>query len=118
MYHECTHGPLDSQEAKKKWLKTIVRDKAILRDLQQAMRAMHTGSLECYHNLLLKYCSKGQAFFYAGMVTRMQPAVLDPNNNLSCKHATTKDVIQRFKDVFPKRTKELMDSPCIYEEKT
>ena len=51
----------------------------------------HTGSLEVFHSLLLKYCPKIQHFSYVGMQARIELAILDHNYNTQHKQATTKD---------------------------
>ena len=39
----------------------------------------HTGALEVFHSLLLKYCPKRQHFSYIGMQARIEFAILDHN---------------------------------------
>lgn len=116
-YRECAHGPLESdKERKTKWLKPgspphealtkILRDTRLLKDIQMATYAMHTGGLECYHNMLLKYCSKRLGFSHEGMLMRTELAVLDHNFGLGRKQAACKDGRLKYKIVFPKRTRE------------
>ena len=50
----------------------------------------HTGALEVFHSLLLKYCPKRQHFSYIGMQARIELAILDHNYNTDRKQATTK----------------------------
>ena len=50
----------------------------------------HTGSLEVFHSLLLKYCPKWQHFLYSGMQANIELAILDHNYNTQREQATTK----------------------------
>ena len=49
----------------------------------------HTGSLEVFHSLLLKYCPKWQPFNYDGMEAHIELAILDHNYNTQHQQATT-----------------------------
>ena len=49
----------------------------------------HTGALEVFHSLILKYCPKRQHFSYVGMQARIELAILDHNYNTNRKQATT-----------------------------
>lgn len=62
----CGHPELDVESArKKKWLKpgskpykaleSVVLDKRILKDIRHLSKFCHTGSLEVYHSMMLKY---------------------------------------------------------------
>jgi len=51
----------------------------------------HTGALEVFHSLLLKYCPKRQHFSYVGMQGHIELAILDHNYNTNRKQATTKE---------------------------
>ena len=127
VYKKCDHPRLTRAEAKKKKflkagspphqaLSAVVLDKTLLRDMARLTHAMHTGSLECLHNLMLKYCPKRQHFHYKGMLMRTELAVLDHNWNLGRQQATTKSGKKKFTFVFPKRSKEWLAKPQ-YEAK-
>ena len=93
----------------------------------------HTGSLEVFHSLLLKYCPKRQHFSYVGMQARIELAILDHNYNTQRKQATTKDGTKiiilhlcltyiftegkaRYLIVFPKGRKSWVAKPILEEK--
>lgn len=115
-YHQCAHPPLsDEESSSKKWLtygspayhalETVVREKALLKDLPYLREFRHTGQLEVYHSLINKYCPKRLHFSYPVMVARTQLAALDQNSGSGTEHAHTKKGDLRFKIVFPKNQK-------------
>ena len=53
----------------------------LLKDMMSVTEFHHTGVLEIYHSMMLKYCPKRQHFSYKGMIARIQLAVLDHNHN-------------------------------------
>ena len=61
-----------------------------MKDIRQLTEACHTGSLEVYHNLYLKYCAKRNHFDYPAMLAWAQLAVLDHNHNLDVKQAVVR----------------------------
>ena len=76
-FHKCAHRRLKrKQRKKKKWLKpkseafkalqAIVTDKRFLKDLARVTLFCHTGQIEVFHSMLLKYCPKRQFFPYEG----------------------------------------------------
>ena len=78
-FHQCSHPPLTEEEQNDtKWLKQtspafkavseVVNNKNLLRGLRQLTRFCHTGDLEVFHNMLLKYCPKRQHFHYEGTI--------------------------------------------------
>ena len=87
---ECNHGDLTDSDTDwltvdseaHKALKSVVLDKRLMKDIGQLSDFLHTGSLEVYHSLLLKYAPKRLHFQYAGMQTRLQLAALDHNHNV------------------------------------
>lgn len=124
----CEHAPLSRAEMKKKkWLKAgsnahdalvaVVTNKRIVRDIQRLTEAMHTGPLENFHSLLLKYCPKRQHFSFDGMIARTQLAILDHNTNVNRNQAKDANGNLRYRVVFPKRTKDWIAKP-IREEKS
>jgi len=47
-------------------LKDVVLSQKLLKDVGKLSDSMHTGSLEVYHSMLLKYAPKRQHFNYIG----------------------------------------------------
>ena len=91
-FKSCAHPPLTRSEAQRKcWLKPgtaafvaleeIVLERKLLKDLSKLTDFCHTGGLEVYHSMLLKYCPKRQHFSYKGMLARIQLAAIDNNHN-------------------------------------
>ena len=58
-------------------LQSIVLNKTLIKALAQMTLASHTGTLEVYHSLLLKYCEKRNHFSTEGMIVRTALAALD-----------------------------------------
>ena len=90
----CEHGEISQTHDKDvQWLvhgspayiclQSIVMDKTVLNDLPYLVEYNHTGMLEVYHALMLKYVPKREHFQLYGMIARTQLAVLDHNYN--CK---------------------------------
>ena len=52
-----------------------------IKDLAKLTDFCHSGRLEVYHAMMLKYCSRREHFSYQGMVARTQLAALDNNAN-------------------------------------
>lgn len=97
---QCAHQELSEEERQnKEWLKkgspshealkSVVLDKKLLKDISKLSQFCHTGILEVYHSLLLKYCPKRQQFSYKGMIARTQLEALDHNNNVGRSQSTT-----------------------------
>lgn len=90
---QCEHPELDSDATeRKKWivkdsdvhskLEKIILDKRFNKDLRHAKNYCHTGQLESYHNVRLKYMPKRTHFSYNGMNIRSIIAALDHNHNV------------------------------------
>jgi hypothetical protein len=90
-FHKCGHKRLTAAKKKKtKWLKKdsqaykalqdIVTSKTVMKDLPNLTRFCHTGEIEVFHSMLLKYCSKRQHFGYNAMNARLMLAALDWNS--------------------------------------
>ena len=62
-------------------LTNVVKDKTLLKDIKKLTGFHHTGSLEVFHSLLLKYCPKRQHFSYVGMQARIELTIFDHNYN-------------------------------------
>ncbi|KAL1276201.1 hypothetical protein QQF64_035824 [Cirrhinus molitorella] len=125
---KCGHEELTAeQQHRKKWLgndshafhtlQTLVLDKGLIKDLRQMALFKHTGQLEVFHSVLLKYCSKNLHFHYESMVARTQLAILDHNENVGRQQAKTSSGTLRYNVVFPKHTKEWV-AKKIYEKTT
>ena len=95
---KCGHPTMSRRERKSiKWLKAgspshvaleeVVTNKKLLNDLEKRTEFHHTGELEQYHSVLLKYAPKREHFSYNGMVARTQLAMLDHNSNVHRKQA-------------------------------
>ena len=100
-FTKCVHPTLTTEEQRgKKWMRpgsvvhrtltNVVKDKTLLKDIKKLTGFHHTGSLEVFHSLLLKYCPKRQHFSYVGMQARIELTILDHNYNTERKHATMK----------------------------
>ena len=138
------HQTLSSEEERsRKWLRSgsvahsalrkVVLQDTLLRDMKKLVGFHHTGSLEVFHSLLLKYCPKRQHFSYVGMQARIELAILDHNYNTQRKQATTKDGTKiiilhlclmyiftegkvRYLIVFPKGRKSWVAKPILKEK--
>ena len=102
VFNKCVHPTLPAEEQRsKKWLqsrslvhrtvKNVVYNNTLLRDMKMLTSFHHTGALEVFHSLLLKYCPKRQHFSYVGMQAHIELAILDHNYNTNRKQATTKE---------------------------
>ena len=91
-FTKCVHLTLTPEEQRsKKWLRSgsivhrtlanEVNDKTLLKDMKKLTGFHHTGSLEVFHSLLLKYCPKRQHSSYVGMQACIELAILDHNYN-------------------------------------
>lgn len=92
----CEHPPLSDEYKKQKlWLlpdskpyevlKEIICNKKFLTDLKQTKNYVHTGRLESYHNLRLKYVPKRVHFSFKAMYIKSIIAIIDHNSNLNKK---------------------------------
>ena len=98
IFHECAHGVLEDG---RKWLEagsvdhealiSVVINPALLRDLSDLIKFCHTGELESYHSMMLKYVPERLHFSYDSMLARTQLSVLDHNNNVGREQASTAD---------------------------
>ena len=87
-FTSCAHPPLDAEKIDgTRWLllgstshqalQSIVLNKTLIKALDQMTKANHTGALEVYHSLLLKYCEKRNHISREGMIARTALATLD-----------------------------------------
>ena len=134
-YQECDHDPLPEEEREAKpWLKEgseahealgkIIKDKNILKGVQQVNLFCHTGKTEVFNSSLLKFCPKRVHFPYEGMVVRTRLAAIENNKNTGRVQARVQHESKnsgpvgslRYKTVCPKAKKEWVAKP-IYEQK-
>jgi hypothetical protein len=124
----CGHGRLSrSKERKTKWLEAgsaphvaleeVVLNRKLLKDIAKLTEFHHTGNLEVFHSLLLKYVPKRTHFSYNGMLARTQLAVIDNNFNTGRMHATVKQGKakgeKKYKVVFPKGRQSWVAKPVL-----
>ena len=124
----CEHGALtDSERAETDWLelnsaahnalKDVIFNKKLLKDIEKLSQFCHTGSLESYHAMLLKYVPKRQHYSHAGMNARLQLAALDHNHNVGRLVAVKKDGSEILSQVFSKMRKTWVVKN-VYEKKS
>jgi len=88
----CEHDTISEKESNEKlWinplsdsffaLKKILTAKDFIKDLKQAKHFVHTGQLESYHNIRLKYMPKRIHLKYNGIYLRSILEILDHNYN-------------------------------------
>ncbi len=126
LFKKCAHPAMSRRERKSiKWLKAgsltyvaleeIVTNKKLVNDLEKLTEFHHTGELEQYHSVLLKYAPKREHFSYNGMVARTQLAVLDHNSNVHRKQAVIqkgeKKGERRYNVVCPKQRNKWVAKP-------
>ena len=128
LFKKCAHRTLTrAEKKKKKWLTVsspaykalegIVEDKKILKDLKHLSGFWHTGFLEVYHNVMLKYCPKREHFSFEVMNARAQLTALDHNHNVGRKQAKRSDGQLRYTIVYPKQKNDWLARP-VYEKKS
>ncbi|XP_076128018.1 uncharacterized protein LOC143109247 [Alosa pseudoharengus] len=122
--YKCAHPPLtEEDQEKKRWLehdsaafralKELVLEKTLLRDLRQMALFKHTGSLEAFHNVTLKYAPKRLHFTYDSMRARTELAIMDYNVNVGRQHKTLEGKPQ-YKYMYTKTTQQWVAKP-VYE---
>ena len=129
-FHRCAHGRLSRAKARQtKWLKIgspahialeeVVTNKKLLNDITKLSDFHHTGGLEVFHALLLKYAPKRTHFSYNGMTARTQLAIID-HSNVNGKQALVKrgqnKNNKRYNVVFPKGKKQWIAKPIKQEK--
>ena len=85
-------------------LQNIVLDNQLMKDLPNLVLFKHSGHIESFHNVMLKYVPKRLKFSYEGIYARTQIAVLDHNSNLDRRQAVTKNNEARSNTQFSKGT--------------
>ena len=116
IFKRCEHGDIERE-----WLsptsssfitlKKITTEKLFFSDMQYFTDFLHTGNLEVFHSLLLKYWPKRLHFSFHGMIARTQLAILHFNQAMKSEQAVTKDRISRYKHQFSKITKKYVIKP-------
>ncbi|XP_056406023.1 uncharacterized protein LOC130297504 [Hyla sarda] len=100
-YSQCHHPPLTKQQLENnKWLTPglpshnhlakVCLNPVILKDIRQLSNFCHTGELEIYHSLGLKYRPKRIHYFIDSMIARTELAALDHNRNVGRIQATVR----------------------------
>ena len=123
MFATCTnskkkHGIL----AKRQWivpgsilynaLHAIVCDKNLMKAIPYLVDFCHTGNLEVYHSVMLKYLPKRLQFSFQGMISRTQLSILHFNHVIKQEHAKTIDGdVPRYKLVFSKISQQYVVKP-------
>ena len=119
LFHRCSHPKLTLEQMKTAWLKPgtsghialeeVVLNSKLLKDMAKLREFCHTGELEVYHSMLLKYCPKREHFSYPRMLVRTQLVALDNNANTKREQAKVKSGdhagTARYKTCYPKGSK-------------
>ena len=123
---ECLHGPLSSTEPKVYLLKnsvaleklrSVVLDRKLLSNLSYYSKFRHTGMIENFNSMLMKYASKRNAYDYPYFKTRMALAAIDHNIHLNRPLAITQDGKQCFKRKYNKNSRKFTAEP-VKEQKS
>ncbi|KAG8451728.1 hypothetical protein GDO86_003792 [Hymenochirus boettgeri] len=129
-YKKCGHGPIEnsdnivwinSRHRAHETLQKIIFNPRLLKDLKHVTRFCHTGSLEVFHNKVLKYRPKTLSYDIDAMDARTILAILSHNHNIRREQATIKvptrysDSLgeKRFRSVFPKQQKDWIAKPVL-----
>ena len=113
LFHKCSHQKLSRAQLRNTaWLKAgssahvaleeVVLNRKLLKDLAKLADFCHTGGLEVYHSMPLKYCPKREHFTYQGMLARTQLAALDNNSNVGRQQAVERSGQPRYRPCYPK----------------
>ena len=112
-FKHCIHKKLSKKDMKKKkWIKEgtpayielekIIKNKNTLKDLAKCTKFLHSGNLEVFHSVYLKFCPKRLHFSLHGMIARTELAVMHFNSIAAAAHATTKDGKLIYKQQYSK----------------
>ena len=128
VFKKCAHRRLSRREVRSTcWIKPgspahvaleeVALQPKLLNDLARLTDFCHTGGLEVYHSMILKYCPKREHFSYKGMVARTQLAAIDNNRNTGRNQAVVqKDPRSgeaRYRKCFPKMHKRWVVKPVL-----
>ena len=114
-FKKCAHKKLTKRERKKKnWIKEgtaayvelekIIKKKQTLKDLAHCTKFQHSGNLEVFHSVYLKFCPKRTHFSMEGMIARTELAVMHFNSLVDVPYATTKSGKESVKHQYSKIT--------------
>ena len=132
LFQNCDHPRLSCRQVRSTcWLEPgspahvaleeVVLQPKLINDLARLTEFCHTGGLEVYHSMLLKYCPKREHFSYNGMVARTQLAALDNNYNTERQQAVIQEGPRsgeaRYRKSFPKTHKRWVAKP-VKEKKS
>lgn len=132
VFHECSHPSLTANQVKHTcWLdpgsaeyvalEELVLHPKLLKDLAKLSEFCHTGGLEVYHSMLLKYCPKREHFSRKGMIARNQLAAIDNNENVGRRQSIAQKGVNageaRYRQCYSKIRKKWVVKP-ILEKKT
>ncbi|CAG0904967.1 unnamed protein product, partial [Cyprideis torosa] len=84
-------------------LENIISRPALLKQLEKAKEFYFTSYLESFHSLLLKYCDERHHYQYGGIISRLQLAFMDHNENIGRQQKKTNEV-EHFRMACPKST--------------
>jgi uncharacterized Fe-S cluster protein YjdI len=119
-FKKCVHHRPSRREKKQvPWLKPgspalvpideVVNNKRLLKDMEKLTEFCHTGELEVFLSIMLKYLPKRNHFSYRCMLARTRLAALDHNHNCNRVQAVIKSGgnkgQQQFKVEKPKQTR-------------
>ncbi|CAH2292347.1 THAP domain-containing 1 [Pelobates cultripes] len=99
----CPHSELSEKDmGRRPWLvrdspvhlqlTNFVKNKQLQKDLKQMAHFCHTGSIDLFRSLVLKFCPKHVRFSKDGMAARIKLAVLAHNTNVGVKHWHVKNI--------------------------
>lgn len=119
-FHQCAHEEHDDDDIRDiEWLdpashdfrllSSVVQDANFIKDLRHTKHYCHTGSLESYHNVRLKYLPKKSHFSYDGMVLRGMLAIIDHNVNVGRE-------VNRTEVRYSKPTKKFVERSIRFEK--
>ena len=97
----------EKPDQEKKWIKEgtpafceiekVIKKKKTLNDLKLCTEFRHSGNVEVYHSVYLKYCPKRHHFSFEAMIARTELAVLHFNSVITLPFAKTKLGKQKYK---------------------
>ena len=131
VFHECCHPPLTARQCRQtRWLKPgsaeyvalekIVLHPKVLKDIAKLSEFCHTGGLEVYHSMLLKYCPKREHSSYEGIKARSQLAAIDNDENVSRMQAVVERGANageaRSRKCYSKKQKQWVVKPILEQK--
>ncbi|XP_044141617.1 uncharacterized protein LOC122931608 [Bufo gargarizans] len=114
-YNKCAHQELRPEDTSVLWLRKestayqkleeIIKSEQMNSDVPHLIRNCHTGPLEAFHSLVLKYRTKRIHFGIDGMETRTKLAILAHNNNIGRSQAVVHFPTSVSEPIGSRRTK-------------